>query len=337
MRLIRLLDEPNFSRCLVTTVVRVTRVIVVNVLPSFVVVVVVVTVSPSFVAIHFKSLMLSTLLNVRNVLDVFVVVVVDADVDGVVLLVVPADDESNEFVSVSRSEAFGILSGAKSARFSRKKEFFNFGLFVTDAGNDRASGGSDVRSAQLFCFCFFDGRSFFGFCWRRSEKNHSGFGFRCSVAGSDVFFSASIFLVVASCRLLIFNSTLARHQIRNGVWGRAWQTTDFPCGKYSLFGLCVCLTQFSKSSNCNRFFGVTYVLFSFCLFFVVVVVYDMAIKFECVSKCCRCSASFVPVWHRSNTNLSPPFSFARYTQSWECQSLAMLFISCSLARVYASA
>lgn len=162
MRLIRLDDVDNFSRCLVTTVVRVTRVIVVNVLPSFVVVVVVVTVSPSFVAIHFKSLMLSTLLNVRNEFVVFVVVEVDVD-DGVVL-VVPADDESSELVSVSRSEPFGILSGARSARFSLKKVFFSFGLFVTDAGNDRTSVGNDVRSAQLFCFCFFDGSSFFGFC-----------------------------------------------------------------------------------------------------------------------------------------------------------------------------
>lgn len=205
----RLLDVDNLSRCLVTTVVRVTRVIVVKVLPSFVVVVVVVTVSPSLVAIHFKSLMLSTLLNVRNEFVVFVVVVVD--VDAVVLpVVVPVDDESSEFVSVNRSEAFGILSGTvRSPRFSRKNVFFNFGLFVTDAGNDRASDGNDVRSAQLFCFCFFDGSSFFGFCWRRSEKNHSGLGFRCSVGGSDIF-SLSFARLFCLCRLLLSYSTLAR-------------------------------------------------------------------------------------------------------------------------------
>lgn len=179
----RLLDVDNLSRCFVITVVLVTRVIVVYVLPLFVVVVVVVTVSPSLAAMLFKSLMLSTLLNVRNE---FVVVVVDGVVPVAVDVIVPIDDESSEFVSAdnSRSDPFGNVSGARSARFSRKKAFFNLGLFVTDVGNDRASVGSVDRSAQLFCFCFLEGSNFFGFCWRRSEKNHSEFGFRCSVGGA---------------------------------------------------------------------------------------------------------------------------------------------------------
>lgn len=60
-----------------------------------------------------------------------------------------------------------------------------------------------------------------------------------------------------------------------------------------------------------------------CVSFFLLISYDMAINVECVWS--RFSASFVPVWHGSNANLSPPISSTFLIQPWECQ-FGVLFI-----------